>query len=166
MEVRNILTQGTHNNDDREEIEYPICTDFKTKNSTSSETWGKIPTPILIDCIFKIFMKGKPMDTVKVHELKTDPEHYNNIEANHKTHTVRRDDRGYMVGDYVVLRKTKYTGKEMRGHDGKGGERMPLVYTGVSLMCKITNIYNGPGVCTGYAALSLKIIDRYPGRVV
>ena len=99
------------------------------------------------------------MDSAKVHELKTDPEHYNDVEAGHKTHTVRVDDRMYSEGDYVILRKTKYTGKDM-------AEGQPLVYMGSSIMCKITHIYDGPGTEEGFVVLSLKIVDRFPGRVM
>lgn len=99
------------------------------------------------------------MDTVTVHELKTDPESYNEIVEGHKTHTVRLDDRTYIEGDYISFRKTKYTGEQM-----DKGE--PLVYMGLSTLCKITHVHEGPGMVEGWVVCSIKIIDRYPGRVV
>lgn len=97
----------------------------------------------------------------KIHEVKTDPEPFNEIEEGLKRATVRRDDRGYSEGDYIVLRKTKYTGEQMADEFNQH----PLVYTGRSLMCKITHIHNEPGMVKGWAVLSIDILDRFPGKV-
>lgn len=99
------------------------------------------------------------MNSARVHELKTDPECYNDMVDNHKTHTVRLDDREYVEGDYIIFRKTKYTGEQMKS------DNTPLVYTGLSTMCKITHIHKGPGISIGWVVCSIKIIDRFPGRV-
>lgn len=53
---------------------------------------------------------------MKIHELKTWPEFFADIAANRKTFELRRDDRGFKVGDTLELReydpKTKsYTGR-------------------------------------------------------
>ena len=100
------------------------------------------------------------MDSVKVHELKTDPEAYDKLVEGHKTHTVRKDDRTYIEGDYIIFRKTKYTGEQM-----KGKHNYPLVYMGVSTLCKITHVHEGPGMVDRWVVCSIKILDRYPGRV-
>jgi hypothetical protein len=105
------------------------------------------------------------MDTVTVHELKTDPESYNEIVEGHKTHTVRLDDRTYIEGDYISFRKTKYTGEQMNNKTSHPGH-FPLVYMGLSTLCKITHVHEGPGMVEGWVVCSIKIIDRYPGRVV
>ncbi len=99
------------------------------------------------------------MDITKLHELKTDADSYSAIEGNLKTNTTRINDRNFQAGEYVVLRKTKYTGEEMKnGH--------PLIYSGVAIMCKITHIEQGhEGIYSAWAVLSLRIIDRHPGRV-
>ena len=52
------------------------------------------------------------------HELKTWPEFYLALEKGRKTFEVRKDDRGFMVGDLLVLkewdpRRELYTGREM-----------------------------------------------------
>ncbi len=97
----------------------------------------------------------------KIHELKTDPEPFNEIEEGLKRATVRKDDRKYTEGDYLVLRKTKYTGEQMADKFNSH----PLVYTGRSLMCKITHIHYGPGMVEGWICASLDILDRFPGKV-
>ncbi len=109
------------------------------------------------------------MDSVKVHELKTDPRVYNELVNNQKTHTTRLDDRGYKEGDYIVFRQTKYTGEEMRrstqaNANANDDNYAPLVYTGHSVLCKITHIHTGPGMLEGWVVCSVKIIDRFPGR--
>ena len=102
----------------------------------------------------------------RLHELKTDPEPYNDIADGYRSCTVRVDDREYNEGDYLVLRKTKYTGEQM-AEGGKGPKigQYPLVYTGSSLMCKITYIHSGFGMQSGHVVISFKIIDRFPGVV-
>jgi hypothetical protein len=104
------------------------------------------------------------MDSAKVHELKTDPEAYNKIVEGHKTNTVRYDDRTYIEGDYIIFRKTKYTGAKMNNKEIHPAH-FPLVYTGHSTLCKITHVHKGPGMAEGWVVCSIKIIDRYPGRV-
>lgn len=50
---------------------------------------------------------------MQTHELKTDPEVFDAVAAGLKTFEIRYDDRGYQVGDQLILRKTRYTGAEM-----------------------------------------------------
>lgn len=148
-EVRNILTQGTYNDPDNLGI-------------NRGAVYGEIPIPVMVDIIFNVFMKGtRDMDSAKVHELKTDPEAYNEMVEGHKTHTVRLDDRTYIEGDYIIFRKTKYTGQQMKDK----GNDYPLIYSGLSTLCKITHVHEGPGMAEGWVACSIKILDRYPGRV-
>jgi hypothetical protein len=104
------------------------------------------------------------MDSARVHELKTDPENYNDMVDGHKTHTTRFDDRKYVEGDYIIFRKTKYTGEQMKVKTEAGGA-MPLVYMGLSTLCKITHVHTGPGMVEGWVVCSIRIIDRFPGRV-
>jgi hypothetical protein len=40
-----------------------------------------------------------------LHKLKISPRFYNDIEVNGKRFEIRRDDRGYQVGDIMVLRE-------------------------------------------------------------
>jgi hypothetical protein len=51
------------------------------------------------------------------HELKTWPEHYDNVVKGAKTFEIRKNDRDFRVGDTVALRrfcpeKKEYTGEE------------------------------------------------------
>lgn len=49
----------------------------------------------------------------KAHVLKTDPEPYELIQVGNKTFEIRKDDRTYEEGDFLILRQTRYTGAEM-----------------------------------------------------
>ncbi len=95
----------------------------------------------------------------KIHELKTDPENYTDIEDGLRLNTIRVDDRMFNEGDYLILRKTKFSGELMADTFNKH----PLIYTGKALMCKITHIYGNKGMAKGYVVLSFQIIDRFPG---
>lgn len=90
----------------------------------------------------------------KVHELKILPEYYKAVRMGEKKFELRKDDRGFNVGDHVHLKKW----------DPAGG------YTGEVLMAEITYILRGVpryGLCDGYCILSLgKTIEAYerPGK--
>lgn len=52
------------------------------------------------------------------HALKTWPEYFKEVEAANKPFEVRKNDRGFKVGDTVILQEyipeeKKYTGKEI-----------------------------------------------------
>lgn len=54
----------------------------------------------------------------KKHKVKIWPEHYRDVKALRKLYEVRKDDRGYRVGDILELqewdpKKEKYTGNEL-----------------------------------------------------
>lgn len=54
--------------------------------------------------------------SVQTHHLKTWPEPYAAVLGGIKTHEIRKDDRGYAVGDYLVLHEwdpstEDYTGR-------------------------------------------------------
>jgi hypothetical protein len=106
-------------------------------------------------------MEVKPNVFFKVHELKTDPDIYNDIEYGLKLCTIRVNDRAFREGDYLILRKTKYSGEQMA--NSQVADLYPLVYTGRALMVKITHIHDGPGMANFYVCLSFKIMDRWPG---
>jgi len=55
----------------------------------------------------------------KVHDLKIRPEYYNPVCAGTKTFEVRKNDRGYLNGDFLILREyvekeKRYTGREVK----------------------------------------------------
>jgi hypothetical protein len=129
-----------------------------------------------MDKQYKLKQKGKSnMETFfTIHELKTDPESYDDIERGTQNNTVRIDDRGFKVDDYLVLRRTVHTGDEMKISSYSKAYRdpkdmgkdtplpKPLEYTGVALMCKVTHICKHKGLQPGWAVLSFIIIDVFP----
>lgn len=78
-------------------------------------------------------------------ELKTDPQVYDDVEAGKKPFELRLDDRGYQVGDDLLLKQTQHTGAEM-----KAGA--PLVFTGKETRRRIGYILRGPiyGLAEGW----------------
>lgn len=59
-------------------------------------------------------MRCKHEKRRKIHELKILPEYYNAVQCGVKNFELRKDDRDYQVGDWLVLREWKdgeYTGK-------------------------------------------------------
>ena len=74
----------------------------------------------------------------KTHELKILPKYFRQVKLGIKKFELRKNDRGYEVGDYVKLCE----------HDG-------VVYTGESIQAKITYVLNYEdakefGLCPGY----------------
>ncbi len=78
----------------------------------------------------------------KTHEVKIYPVYYKAIVSGDKTWELRKNDRDYKVGDYILLReydKGKYTGH-------KTIRRISYVYKGTGQF----------GLSEGYCILSLK----------
>lgn len=90
------------------------------------------------------------MPIVKHHELKTDPNAFRASELGVKPWEIRRDDRGFQVGDLVTLRETKASGADMRAG-------APLEYTGREREGRIAYIMHGPryGLERGWCIFSL-----------
>ena len=75
-----------------------------------------------------------------VHALKTDPEFFEDVAAGKKPFEVRKNDRPYLVSDFVALNEWK--DKE---------------YTGRFILLKIVYILDNPQYCKeGYVILGLK----------
>lgn len=85
-----------------------------------------------------------------VHELKTDPEPFTASWFGNKDFEFRKNDRGFRLGDTVVLRETRYSSRSM------AEDKAPLEYTGRTLVRKIVYILQGYGVNEGYVVLGLK----------
>jgi hypothetical protein len=85
------------------------------------------------------------------HELKTDPKVFDQVMDGTKTFEIRKNDRGYKVGDELLLRQTKHTGQEMK--DGA-----PLEYTGSFWTVPVIGILHGPiyGLEDGWCIMSIK----------
>lgn len=87
---------------------------------------------------------------MQTYELKTDPEVFDAVAAGLKTFEIRYDDRGYQVGDQLILRNTRYTGAEMK--QGK-----PLEYLD-EYGATVSHILRGPcyGLADGWVIMSLE----------
>ena len=89
------------------------------------------------------------------HQLKTDGAVFDAVAQRLKTYELRYDDRGYLVGDGLLLCKTKYTGAEMAAG-------APLEYTGDTISCKVIHVLKGPiyGLLDGWCLMSLEILEK------
>jgi len=87
---------------------------------------------------------------VKVHHLKTSPEPFAALLDGTKTAEFRRDDRGFAVGDALVL-------EEWVPAEVGQVRTVPARYTGRNLSRRVTHIVRGPdfGVPDGFVVLSL-----------
>lgn len=80
--------------------------------------------------------------------LKTDPAVFQDVFDGRKTFEIRFNDRGYQVGDLIVLKETKFTGQQMR-------EGSPLIYTGREMQKRISYILSGYGLQDGWVVLGI-----------
>lgn len=85
--------------------------------------------------------------SAKVHELKCWPEFFNCVADGTKTFELRRDDRGFRVGDILVLREYK----------PKSSASQIAVYTGRILRKRISYLMSGPafGLAPDWVCMSL-----------
>ena len=75
-----------------------------------------------------------------IHELKILPEYFEAVAGGTKSFELRKDDRGFTVGDEIILKEwneTEYTGRSVKKQ--------------ISYILK-----NYTGLAEGYAILSLK----------
>lgn len=80
------------------------------------------------------------------HELKTWPEFFEHIASGNKRFEIRKDDRGFMAGDFLWLREWCPNTKE---------------FTGRSEVRKVGYVLTDdlfPGLSAGYSALSLEVV--------
>jgi|WetSurSiteA1Bulk_404760.scaffolds.fasta_scaffold737687_1 hypothetical protein len=89
---------------------------------------------------------------MKVHELKTDPIVFQDSRLGKKRFEIRFNDRGFEVGDQLILKETRYSGEQM-----KGAERAPLVYTGRELTVTVTYILCGYGLLPGWVVMGVAL---------
>lgn len=75
---------------------------------------------------------------MKTHDLKIAPEHFHPVHSGKKTAELRKNDRGYQVGDLLHLREFS---------DGK--------YTGSVVMREVTYVTPVDFAAPGYVMLSM-----------
>jgi hypothetical protein len=103
------------------------------------------------------------------HELKTWPEYFQAILDGNKTAEIRKNDRGFMVGDTLILKEfvpcqdchgcgriKDHTDMADCGCAAPHGK-----YTGRDVSVLVTNIFDGRwGMKEGYVAMSFKPVPR------
>ena len=84
-----------------------------------------------------------------IHELKSDPEVFQANLDGRKRWEIRFNDRGFKVGDKLLLKETQFSGEEMKA--GK-----PLIYTGSQIHFPVGYIMRGPayGLKEGWVIMS------------
>ena len=89
---------------------------------------------------------------MKTHELKTDPDVFDAVWNGQKTYEIRFDDRGFAVGDILILEETRATGAQMQIASA------PLEYTGRTKRKTISHILRGPlyGLAAEWVILSFE----------
>ena len=112
-----------------------ICKKCGGEMEARSETRRYCPI-----CGYAAEVERKEYNGTDVHELKCRPEYYEAVRTNQKNFELRRNDRGFRVGDVVRLKE----------YDGSG-------YTGRELVRRITYMLEGPiyGLEAGWCILSL-----------
>jgi ParB family chromosome partitioning protein len=84
-----------------------------------------------------------------VHELKTWSEYYRAIARGDKKHELRKNDRGFKLGDHLHLREWLAIGK---------GD-----YTGHSIVVEVTYVSEPStmnGLQEGYCCMSIALLER------
>ena len=84
-----------------------------------------------------------------IHELKCKSEFFRDLRTGKKNFEVRKDDRGFCVGDYLALNEINQEGQ----------------YTGDSLLVSISYILRDPEYCKdGFVILGIVKVAFYPRK--
>jgi hypothetical protein len=95
----------------------------------------------------------------KEHVLKTDHVVFQDVLDGNKTFEIRFNDRGYQVGDLVILKETEFTGEQI-----KSGQS--LVYTGREIQKRISYVLSGYGLHEGWVILGIQDIKAAKAQAV
>lgn len=80
---------------------------------------------------------------MKTHELKTTQPHFEHARSGAKRAEIRRDDRGFAVGDVLVLREY---------------DPASCSYSGREVEVRVTHVLSGfEGLAAGYVSLSIEL---------
>ena len=87
------------------------------------------------------------------HILKTEAQHFDAVVSGEKTFEMRKDDRGFETGDYLLLMRISPEVKTFRRtrRERKNAK---------SALVRVTHILRGEYVLEGYAALSIKLMHH------
>jgi len=85
---------------------------------------------------------------MKTHVLKTDPVPFADVVEGKKLVEIRKNDRGFEVGDILHLQETSYSSEEMAAGQ-------PLEYTADEVAVAVLHIITGYGLKDGYCAMSI-----------
>jgi hypothetical protein len=91
------------------------------------------------------FMQAKRTDGTFTHTVKEWPCHFKELVLSERGFELRRDDRGYCAGDFIVIKEF-----EPAGDDGH--------FTGRQVQRQIQRVYHSgdlPGIMPGFVALQL-----------
>ena len=99
---------------------------------------------------------------MKIIELKIDVEPHRAINRGEKTCEVREmRDRNFEVGDVLHLRRTKFTGEQMRVNMMPHNAPYSLVYTGHETLVRVTHILkNVYGLPDGLCVMSVLFLSK------
>lgn len=90
------------------------------------------------------------------HILKTKPEFFDAVTRGDKTLEMRKDDRDFTDGDYLLLVRLNEQPTGWRPKRNLSYNKNP----GKSALVKVTHILRGEYVLEGYAALSIKLLHH------
>ena len=76
-----------------------------------------------------------------IHELKLSSKYFDDVQNEIKTFEVRKNDRGYNVGDILILKEVVENDK----------------YTGRIIKVKVTYFFSLFGLASGYCVLGVKL---------
>lgn len=76
-----------------------------------------------------------------IHQLKISKKYFDDVQNGTKTFEVRKNDRGYNVGDVLILKEIDYNNN----------------YTGRTIKVKVTYFFSLFGLATGYCVLGVKL---------
>lgn len=87
------------------------------------------------------------------HELKTNDEFMYDIAKGLKSFEVRKDDRGFVIGDMLLLQGGNLGGAGMTDYD------LTFIYSGKVIEAEVTYILTGGkwGIEKGYCVLGIKV---------
>lgn len=117
-------------------LDAPECEKCKMlgENAPCDECFNRIAVPL----------PSQEVEPGKIHELKTWSEYFVMVFMGRKTFEVRKNDRGFKIGDTLILQEGDLNGKEW-------------IATGRTLARKVTSIVHGGqfGVKEGYCVMSI-----------